>query len=335
MRGVLLLGHGGLEMLEYRQDLPVPVPGPNEVLIEVGACGINNTDVNTRVGWYNKGGWSGSIAFPRIQGADAVGTIVGVGDEVPSSRVGERVLVDPWLRGDEPEQARYLGSEVDGGFAEYVAVPGQNAHMIDSPLSDAHLATFACSFSTAEHMLFRADVTEDQSILVTGASGGVGGALIQLAKRRGARVVAITGQSKRHAVAALGADLVLTRDSADFEMELTELSGEIDVVADVVGGAMFESTLGTLRRGGHYTTSGAVAGSEVTLDLQSMYLRDLTMHGATVVPSKVFEDLVGYIERGEVSPVLADTYPLSQMKTAQETFLTRTHVGGIAIEVLL
>lgn len=320
-------------MIEVRDDVPVPALGPEDVLVEVGACGMNNTDINTRVGWYSGGSWGGGIDFPRIQGADPVGRIVATGDGMSSDRIGQRVVVDPWLRAGRLEDARYLGSEVDGGFAEYVAVPAANAYPIDSDLTDVELATFPCSYSTAEHMLHRAGVDEGHWVLVTGASGGVGGALIQLAKRRGASVIALTSASKFETVTELGPDVVLDRTAADLVESVLAVSGGVDVFADVVGGEMFPELLETVRRGGHYTTAGAIAGPIVSLDLRTLYLHDLTLHGATVLPPEVFANLVGYIEAGEVHPVVAATYPLSDIHSAQEVFLKKEHVGAIVLEV--
>lgn len=333
MKAALLTGHGGPEMLEVRDDVPVPLPGPDEVLVEVGACGVNNTDINTRIGWYAGGSWGGGIDFPRIQGADPVGRIVSTGTGMSDDRIGQRVLVDAWLRGDQLEDARYLGSEVDGGFAEYVVVPAANAYPIDSSFSDVELATFPCSYATAEHMLHRASVAAGEWVLVTGASGGVGGGLVQLAKRRDASVIALTSASKLEAVTALGADVVLDRSSADLPESVLAVSGGVDVFADVVGGELFPKLLETVRRGGHYTTAGAIAGPIVSLDLRTLYLHDLTMHGATVVPREVFANLVGYIETGELRPVLAATYRLEEIRQAQEAFLKKEHVGAIALEI--
>lgn len=205
MRAVVLTGHGGLDALECRTDVPVPTPGPGEVLIAVAACGMNNTDINTRTGWYSKtvtsatgsdvahtdadGSWGGGLTFPRIQGADPAGQIVAVGADVPAERIGQRVLVDGWLRDPDGvlERSGYLGSEIDGGYAEYVTAPAGNAQAIDSDLSDVELASFPCSYATAEHMLHRAGVREGQWVLVTGASGGVVARtfpLDQMAQRR-------------------------------------------------------------------------------------------------------------------------------------------------------
>ncbi len=349
MRAALLTGHGDLDRLEVRDDVPVPVPGPGEVLIEVRACGVNNTDINTRTGWYSKsvsgstsdagaepgvdGSWSGEIQFPLIQGADPVGRIVEVGETVDSARIGERVLVDPWMRDPSGGQVGYLGSERDGGYAEYVTVPSLNAHALVSDLTDVELASFPCSYSAAENMLDRAGVSAGQWVLVTGASGGVGGALIQLAKRRGSMVLGLTSAAKFDAVAGLGADEVIDRRREDLRDAVLGVTGGIDVFADVVGGELFSVLLETVRRGGHYTTAGAIAGPIVDLDLRTLYLNDLTMHGATMFPPEVFVDLVGYIERGEIRPVVAETFPLDRVGDAQRAFLEKDHVGAIVLEI--
>ena len=213
MRAMVTTGHGGLDKLTFHEDWPVPKAGPGDVLIKVGACGCNNTDINTRTAWYSDsvksgittdggaGGfdeirpeaatWGGvAVDFPRIQGADAVGRIVAVGAGVTADRIGERVMVDGWLRtGDDIEDWGYWGSEADGGFAEYCTSPTENAVKVESALSDVELATFMVAFSTAEGMIRHVDPKPGEWILVTGASGGVGTAAIQLVKRRGARVV--------------------------------------------------------------------------------------------------------------------------------------------------
>ena len=359
MRAVLTTGHGGLDRLEYREDVPTPAPGDDEVLIRVGACGMNNTDINTRTAWYSKsvargtdaggaGGfeesrdddstWGGrGLVFPRIQGADVAGTIVGAGRDVAATRLGERVLVDPWIRDpDDPAdraRAGYFGSERDGGFAEYTVAPARNAFAIRSPHSDAELATFPCSYSTGEFMLTRANLGRGETVLVTGASGGVGSALVQLARRRGARVIAVAGAAKMDAVGALGADVVIPRDAPDLEAAVRAAApgGEVQVVADVVGGGGFPMLLELLERGGRYVTSGAIAGPFVNLDLRTLYLKDLTLLGATVMPEGVFEALVGYIQRQEIRPLLAKTYPLSKLGEAQTEFLRKRHVGNFVI----
>ena len=360
MTAAVLTGHGGLEKIEVRNDIPVPEPKTNEVLIKVGACGMNNTDINTRIGWYSKSvsngtassvdsaavgqisegdaTWGGSVVvFPRIQGADVAGRIVAVGDDVSSERVGERVLVDPWLRDPSAPGNRnlavYLGSERDGGFAQYTTLPAENAFLIQSDLTDAELATFPCSYSTAEHMLHRVRLSEGDKIVIPGASGGVGSALVQLAKRRKAWVLAITSKTKMDAIRELGADAVLDRNQKDFGNQIRKNlpNGEVDVVADVIGGTLFSICFNLLCRGGRYVTSGAIAGPLVELDLRTLYLKDIEMHGATVMPVGIFENLVSFIENGEIRPLLAKQFSINDIKKAQEEFLTKKHTGNFAV----
>lgn len=356
MNAIVLEGHGGLDRLVWHENWPVPHPGPGEVLIRVGACGLNNTDVNTRSGWYSKtvsdattGGaydtvddrdptWGGRpISFPRIQGADTVGTVVALGEGAPADLLGKRVMVDCWLRdGADPEnrdKTGYFGSECDGGFAEYAKVDARNVCAVNSALSDAELATFSCSYTTAEGMLSRAEVSAGDTVLVTGASGGVGSAVIQLAKRRGATVVALASPTKHGEVAALGADVVLERAPQNLRAELRRTTGRdtVSVVADIVGGAYWGRLIDALDRGGRYTCSGAIAGPIVEFDLRTFYLRDLTLTGSTVVAPHVFADLVGYIERGEIRPVLAATYPLKDFHAAQTAFIGKKHTGNIVV----
>ncbi|WP_232820842.1 alcohol dehydrogenase family protein [Thalassobius sp. I31.1] len=352
MKAMVTMGHGDLDQMVLHTDWPRPDPAPGEVLIRVGACGLNNTDVNTRSGWYSKtvtdattGGafeevgeddptWGGApIAFPRIQGADVCGEIVAVGAGVDPARIGERVITDGWLRdADAPEDMNktgYFGSERNGGFAQYTTTPSRNALAVKSDLSDAELATFSCSYSTAEGMLTRANVTSNDTVLIPGASGGVGGALVQLAQRRGARVIAMASDAKHDAVSALGPDKILPRAPDDLR---TALEGEkITVVADVVGGSYWPMLIDILERGGRYTCSGAIAGPMVELDLRTFYLRDLTFTGSTVITSEVMPNLIRYIENGDINPALAATYPLEELREAQAAFIAKQHTGNIVV----
>ncbi len=341
MRGVELTGHGGPEMLVWNAAIPVPEPGPGDVLVRVAAAGVNNTDINTRIGWYSKhdgdaadAGWGGSaLDLPRIQGADAAGRIVAVGDGVPGARVGERVLVEPCLthwNGSALPSAWYLGSECDGAFAEYLRVPSMHAHRIETALSDVELASFPCSYSTAENLLTRARVTEDDRVLVTGASGGVGSAAIQLARARGASVAAVTSPAKAVALRDLGATRILTRED-DPVGTLGESS--IDVVIDLVGGTAFPRLLDVMAPFGRYGVSGAIGGPIVDLDLRTLYLKDLTFFGCTVLDPGVFAALVKRIEGGEVRPLVAATYPLQEIGAAQAAFQEKAHTGKIVLTV--
>ena len=339
MTGVVLTGHGGPERLELRRDLAVPSAGPKDVIIRVRAAGVNNTDINTRTAWYSKGDadgedatWSGTpLTFPRIQGADVCGEIVAIGAEVDPSRIGERVLVEPCLRfaqGGEPSPPWYFGSECDGGFAQYTSVDARHAYAITSALSDAELASFPCSYSTAENMLTRANLTAGETLLVTGASGGVGSAAVQLARARGARVIAITSPSKAEALQALGADQTLPRD-ADLVEALG--AGSVDVVVDLVAGPAWPRLLDVLRSGGRYAVAGAIGGAMVALDVRTLYLKDLSFFGCTVLESQVFGNLIGRIERAEIEPLVAQTFELKDIAKAQACFESKAHTGKIVL----
>lgn len=352
MTAVLLTGHGGLEQLVVNRDVNTPRPDADEVLIKVAAAGINNTDINTRIAWYSKsvtaetseGGadgferaddndasWSGEeLHFPRIQGADCCGHIVAVGEDIDPSRIGERVLVRTMMRSyvdNRPYECSVFGSECDGAFAQYTKAPSREAYTIECDWSDADLASVPCAYSTAEGMLERANVGAE-NVLITGASGGVGSAAVQLARRRGATVIAIASREKQQAVMGLGAAQLVDRNA-----DLVDAVGEssVDVVVDLVAGPNWPAYLDVLVRGGRYVTAGAIAGPIVELDVRTLYLKDLSFFGCTFQHDHIFSNLIQYIQRGEIAPVVAKTYPLSQIHQAQKDFLSKKHVGKLVL----
>ncbi len=346
MAAVLLTGHGGPDRLVYRRDVPVPVPAAGEVLVEVAACGMNNTDVWVREGAYGTetdpaavSTWrrqGSTLTFPRIQGTDIVGRVAAVGAGVPAGRIGERVMVDFSIyntEGDSLAEIDYIGHGRDGGYAEYAAVPADHAHAVQAPLSDAELATFCCAYLTAEHMLDRAAVIAGERVLVTGASGGVGSALVQLCRARGAIPYAVVGAGKADAVAELGAEAVITRGDGDLAGSVARATGgrAIDVVADVVAGPLFNDLLRILRPEGRYTTAGAIAGPVVQLDLRTLYLKHLQLHGSSQGTRGAFRRLLGYIEAGRIRPALAGVYPLSEFHRAQADFIAKGFVGKLVV----
>ena len=353
MKAVVTRDNGGYEKLDYC-DVPIPQPGPNEVLVQVLAAGINNTEINTRLGWYSSkvlsgtedlssdkvemtdaketrdGGWNDETPFPFIQGTDCCGRIVGVGHHSLSKRIGERILVRSCMRshGWDSLDTVWMASDFDGAFAQFVIVPAAEAFVINSNWSDAELGTIPCAYGTAENMIHRAGVKSGDHVLVTGASGGVGSATVQLAKRRGAFVTAIVGRDKGDAVAALGADQLIARGD-DVVAVLGE--GTVDVVIDNVAGDTFGQMTRVMTRGGRYASSGAIAGPIVSLDMRTFYLKDLTLIGCTAWDEPVFPNLIGYIERGEIKPLLAQTFELKDIALAQQLFLEKKHVGKFVL----
>ncbi|MBP1884527.1 alcohol dehydrogenase family protein [Sinorhizobium mexicanum] len=355
MSGVVLVGHGGFDKLEYRNDLPVPKPDRNEVLIRVAGAAVNNTDINTRIGWYSKvvtsetghgatqgiedlrdtdASWSGeAIKFPRIQGADCCGHVVAVGLDVDPGRIGERVIVRNMLRSYvdyRPMECWTFGSECNGAFAQYTKAPSRETFRVDCDWSDLELASLPCAFSTAEGMMHRANVGAGEHVLITGASGGVGSAAVQLAKRRGAIVTAVAGNEKAAHVRSLGADRIVDRHESLVE-NLGTMS--VDVAIDVTAGPAFPEVLEVLRKGGRYAVAGAIAGPIVELDMRTLYLKDLSFFGCTFQDDVVFENLVRYVERGEIRPVISKTYPLENIVEAQKDFISKTFSGKLVLAI--
>ena len=351
MMAVVTTGNGGYDKLVYRAE-PTPVPKEGEVLLRVLAAGVNNTEINTRLGWYSStvtadtqstadvqsekgeqkedGGWNKATPFPFIQGTDCCGEVVAFGTSVTAELMGKRVLVRACMRpnGYDTMDNVWMASDFDGAFAQYVKVPASEVFSVSCDWSDAELATIPCAYGTSENMLHRAQVSEGDTVLVAGASGGVGSATVQLAKRRGARVIAITSPSKMDDLTALGADQVVARNT-----DLREALGDesVDVVVDNVAGDQFPQMLKVLKRGGRLVSSGAIAGPIVALDMRDMYLKDITLIGSTAWDAPVFPNLVGYIERGEIRPLLAKTFALKDIATAQEEFLKKQHLGNFVL----
>jgi NADPH:quinone reductase-like Zn-dependent oxidoreductase len=366
MLAAVLTGHGGPEQLEVRDDVPVPRPARGEVLVRVTAAAVNNTDLWTRQGAYGReddpqavAGWKGEpLDFPRIQGGDVVGVVTEVGEDIEEAIVGRRVLLDPTRYadddgdadggkddghaddaeddravGDEPTLEAVLGSELDGGFAEYVVIAADQAHDVtDSPLSDEQLACLPIAYGTATGMLERAQLRDGETILITGASGGVGLALVELAVARGAQVVALTSAAHADAVRAAGADSVVARDDGSVPDRIREAAeGALAVVADVVGGWVFEELFGLLATGGRWVTCGAVADPVVSLDLRTLYLQRRRLIGSTMHTPAQFRRLLDDARQSRIEPTVARTYPLTEIHAAQADFVEGDHVGKLVL----
>ena len=351
MKAVVTTGNGGFDKLVYR-EVPVPKIGPGEVLLQVLAAGVNNTEINTRLGWYSAdvtgatsdksdaqqdnetfhadGGWNEATPFPFIQGTDCCGRVVEVASDANRDLLNRRVLVRACMRshGFDSMENIWMASDFDGAFAQFVKVPATEVFAVECDWTDAELATLPCAYATAENMVHRAKVSKQDRVLIAGASGGVGSAAVQLAKRRGALVVAIAGRDKMAQVRDIGADQVIARDDHPVE-QLGDSS--IDVVIDNVGGQGFGQMLEVLKRGGRYASSGAIAGPIVELDLRDFYLKDLTLIGCTAWDEPVFPNLMSYVERGEIKPVLAKVFPLADIVAAQKEFLEKRHVGKFVL----
>ncbi len=329
MLAVVTAANGGLEMLDVR-EVGRPRPDEGEVLVRVLAAGVNATDVNTRAGWYGGGGWSSPSPFPFIQGTDCCGLVEEAGPGVDGSLLGKRVLVRPCMRpgGFGSLETVWFGSDFDGAFAQFALAPASETFPVRSELTDEELAALPCSYGTAENMLLHAAVVAGRHVVVTGASGGVGSAAVQLAALRGAEVTAITSAAKATEVLSLGAARVVDREE---DLSAALAGRPADVVVDNVCGPGLDDLLTVLRSGGTYVTSGAIAGPAVTLDKRTVYLRDLTIRGCTAWAEAVFPALVARLERDELRPRVARTFPLERIADAQTEFLEKRHVGSFVL----
>lgn len=348
MLAARLRHHGGPEALELA-EVGVPAPADGEVLVRVGATALNNTDLWTREGAYGlpgapdaHAGWRGPIEFPRIQGADIAGTVVATGAGADTALRGTRVLVDPATysggtgesgeSGDDAGPVGLLGSERDGGYAEYVTVPAERAHrMAESPLSDAELACLPVAYGTALGMLERGRVRTGETVVVTGASGGVGLALVQLAAARDARVIAVTSAGKLSAVRDAGADTVIDRAGNPWEQITAAAPGGVDAVLDVVAGEGITTGLSSVRDSGRWIVAGALAGYRIDLDIRRLYLHNIALVGSSMHTPAHFRALAGIAREGRVRPVVAATYGLADVHRAQADLATRAHIGKLVL----
>jgi NADPH:quinone reductase-like Zn-dependent oxidoreductase len=357
MKAMVLTGHGDVDKLEY-QDVSVPAPGPGEVLVQVTATAKNNTDRKAREGLYptKKGemtsfqmGGKPTLVFPRIQGADIAGRVVAVGDGVDESRIGERGLLDFNIYANDRRDINltpdYFGHGADGGYAEYVALPSDQFHHIpNAELADAEVASMGmCSYQTAMHMLTSANISAGERVLVTGASGGVGTALIQLCRIMGAIPYALSKQDKASALLELGAEAVLDRSDMDSFVDRVkaETGGKpIDAVMDLVGGEMTDVFIDTMifdmnARSTYprLSIAGASGGNISEILWTRIYLYQVQIFGVSHGTREEAEQLMAWIRGGQLKPVLHGAFKLSDLHRAETYFVNRgsNYLGKIVI----
>ncbi|MBC7183636.1 MAG: zinc-binding dehydrogenase [Marinobacter sp.] len=357
MKAMVLTGHGDVDKLEY-QDVSVPRPGPGEVLVQVTATAKNNTDRKAREGLYptKKGemtsfqmGGKPTLVFPRIQGADIAGRVVAVGDGVDASRIGERGLLDFNIYANDRRDINltpdYFGHGADGGYAEYVVLPADQFYHIPNPeLADAEVASMGmCSYQTAMHMLTSANIKAGERVLVTGASGGVGTALIQLCRIMGAIPYALSKQDKAAALLELGAEAVLDRSDMNTFVDRVkaETGGKpIDAVMDLVGGEMTDVFIDTMifdmnARSTYprLSIAGASGGNISEILWTRIYLYQVQIFGVSHGTREEAEQLMAWIRGGQLKPVLHGAFRLSDLHRAEEYFVNRgsNYLGKIVI----
>ncbi|MCG2582588.1 MAG: zinc-binding dehydrogenase [Marinobacter sp.] len=357
MKAMVLTGHGDIDRLEY-QDVATPRPGPDEVLVQVTATAKNNTDRKAREGLYptRKGemtsfqmGGKPTLVFPRIQGADIAGRIVAVGEGVDGGRVGERGLLDFNIYANDRRDINltpdYYGHGADGGYAEYVVLPSDQFHSIPNPeLADAEVASMGmCSYQTAMHMLTSANIRAGERVLVTGASGGVGTALIQLCRIMGAIPYALSQQDKADSLLGLGAEAVLDRSDMDTFVDRAKAATggkPFDAVMDLVGGEMTDVFIDTMifdmnARDTYprLSIAGASGGNISEILWTRIYLYQVQIFGVSHGTREEAEQLMAWIRGGQLKPVLHGAFRLSDLHQAERYFVNRgsNYLGKIVI----
>lgn len=326
MRAAIFSEHGDPDVIRV-SDIETPEPGPGEVRIGVRAASLNHLDL-----WARRG-LPFEIPMPHVGGSDVAGVVDTVGPGVEGVAPGTRVSVDPSLaygwylgigRGPSIADATFgvLGEHSQGGLAEYCVVPASNLLELPEHVSYERAAAAGLTFVTAWHALLgRGGLQPGEAVLITGASGGVSTAAIQIAGLSGARVYAVTsGAANVDRVKELGADVVYDRLEVDFSRELWRDTGKrgVDLVLDSVGEAVWEGCLRSLGVGGRLVTYGGTTGPQVASDVRTIFWKQLSILGSTMGPPEDFRRVMGLVFEGRLDPIIHGVLPLDEARAAHE-----------------
>ena len=329
MRVACIRAHGGLEALRH-EDWPDPVPGPGQALVEVGACGLNHLDL-----FVIKGMAGVDIAFPRITGGDIAGIVSATCSPDDRAWIGRRVLVDPLVV--EGRNRMALGEHRNGGLCERLCVSVGNLIALPEDVSLERAAALPIAYGTAHKMLGpgRGDLKRGETMLVLGATGGVGVASVQLGKLMGARVIACTSSAEKAGkLAALGADAVIDTSREEFSAaawRLTDKQGA-DVVVNFTGGETWVPGLRALKRLGRVLVCGATAGYDPVEDLRYLWMREAAIIGSNGWERENLTALVDLVARGALSPVIDRVLPLAETASALAALRDRRVFGKVLIK---
>jgi NADPH:quinone reductase-like Zn-dependent oxidoreductase len=341
MKAVVLDRFGGPEVLEYR-EVPAPAPAAGEVLIAVMACGVNHLDL-----WVRQGLPGLEPEMPHILGNDVVGVVEALGAGVRHVAVGDKVLVHPTLscgackacaRGEDNLCRHYdvLGRRRNGGYAGKVTVPAANALPYPGNLAWEEAAAIPLVSLTAWHMLVgRARVRPGEDVLVVGAGSGVGSAAIQIARLHGAHVIATAGDRQKLAKAReLGAHEVIDHSSQDIAAEVRRLTGKkgVEVAIEHVGGRVFEQAVASLARDGRLVTCGATIGSRVSLEVNALFGRHLTLMGSWMGSRGEMLEVLRFVRDGRIRPVVDSVMPLAEAARAHQRIEAREQFGKVVLK---
>jgi len=338
MKAVRIHQFGGPEVLKY-DDIPDPQPRKDQVLIRVKACSLNHLDL-----WVRKG--LPGVKLPHIPGSDVAGEIVEIGEYVSGFTTGQRVLVAPMhfcgycvncLAGKQNQCREFtvLGNAVDGGDCELIAVPGANIIPFPDSLDFNLAASVPLVFVTAWHMLVGlAGVRPGQTVLVLGASSGVGIAAIQIAKLFHCRVITTAGDDKKLEKAhALGADHGINHYKQKISEEVRKITNRagVDIVVEHVGVATWDESIRSLKTAGTLVTCGATTGAEVKIDLRHLFARQLRLLGSYMGTMAELHEVLSHVFAGRLKPVLDRTFPLGEIRAAHECLENGQIFGKVVV----
>ena len=343
MQAVYIEAHGGPEVLTYGER-PEPQVGVGEVKIRVKATALNRLDLYTRDGGR---GLEREFPPPLILGGDCAGEIVECGDGVAALKPGDRVVVNPRLscmqcapclagQDDQCRRSRFLGSAIDGSYAEYISIPSANAHLLADGVSFQQAAAVPTTYLPVWNMLVRRlQLKPWQTVLVLSASAGVGTAAIQMAKDViGAKVIATTSSPEKAAKAAeLGADVVINYKEEDIRDRVREITGGagVDCVVDHVGADFFAAAFASLRTGGRYGICGATTGLRTELHLGQLFSQQKEIYGVFMGTKEDMREIVEMLNRGAVRPTVDRTFPLAEAAAAHQAMEETSFLGKLIL----
>ncbi len=339
MKAVFFQRHGGPEVLTYG-EFPTPSPADSEVLVKVEACGLNHLDI-----WVRQGLPGITIPMPHILGSEIVGTVDSAGSS--KFKKGQRVLAAAGIncgvcpacfagRDSICRELKVIGLHVNGGYAEYAAVPERNLIPIEGDLTSEEWAAVPLVFLTAWHMLItRAGLKPGETVLIQAGGSGIGSAAIQVAKLAGAVVITTVGSEKKARKAkALGADVVIDHTKTDFVEQVLERTDQrgVDVVFEHVGPATWAGSMRSLARGGRLVTCGATTGPKVEIDLRFFFTKELSVSGCYMGSRHELNQVIPLVAKGLLKPVVDTIFPLKEADKAQQMLESRNFFGKLVLK---
>ena len=343
MRAATLKAHGGAEVVEYREDLPMPEPGTSEVRVKIKAAALNRLDLWVRAGWKGL-----DLDFPHVICSDGAGVVDAVGDGVNQFGVGDRVCIDPTIvqPGDPAlhsgleNQSRIaiLGEHHSGTAAEFVVLPQRNLMVMPENFDFGEAAAAGLVGVTAWHSLItRGGLQVGESVLIVGAGGGVNSISIQIAKLAGAKVYVVGSNAEKCRQAEeLGADVTINREEEEqwsrAIYKLTNRRG-VDVVVDNVGQATMGQSLRACRIGGRILIVGGTSGYQMDLNIAQLFARQIALIGSTMGPHRDYMAVMDQVFAGGLQAVIGARLPLSEAGRAQELLEKNAVIGKVVLEI--